>query len=133
MKPSVLIVEDDRLVARMLEKFLRAKGFDVSIAHGGHDAWNRLSCNDPPPVAVIDWSIHEIDGGELCRRVRERVDAPFTYLVLMSGRFARYRSLAGPYLGADECIAKPFRVEQVIEAVERGMGVARDRRGGTSP
>lgn len=125
---TVLIVDDDRLVARMLEKFASAKGLQVRVEHKAGDAWNLLSSDDPPLVALIGSRLQDISGAELCRRLRLHADVQLTYLLLITGRFSRREVSAGLVADADECITKPFRIDHVLERVEYGLHVARERR-----
>lgn len=126
---GVLVVEDNRLIARMLDTLMRAAGIDVSIAYGGEVAWTSLGSADPPLVAVIDWELPDTTGIELCRKVRARsADAPFIYLVLTTGRFTQREIAEGVASEADEHIAKPFRVDHVIARVQHGLRLAAERR-----
>ena len=66
----VLIADDDRLSARMLEASLKAGGYEVIVAVDGSQAWQVLNADDRPQIAILDWMMPEMDGLEVCRRVR---------------------------------------------------------------
>ena len=72
---SVLVAEDDRITARVLERQLRKHGHAVCVVHAGAAAWELLASDVPPLVAVLDWTMPDISGLELCRNVRARAGA----------------------------------------------------------
>ena len=125
---SVLIADDDRITTRVLEKHLRQRGYEVRVVHAGSDAWNELRSEKPPLVAVLDWSMPGASGPELCRRVRERAGAPFTYLMLCTGRDQTIDVMAGMNSGADDYVKKPFDLEDVAMRVHSGVSIALERR-----
>jgi DNA-binding response OmpR family regulator len=121
-------VEDELLVARMLDKYLRAAELQVTLVTTGIQAWEILSAELPPLVAVMDWSIPGISGLELCRKTHERHDAPFTYLILLTGRSRETDRATAIEAGADEFITKPFSIQHVVAQVQHGIQVASERR-----
>ena len=125
---SVLVADDDRITGRVLEKQLRARGHDVLLVHGGAAAWDVLGSANPPLVAVLDWSMPGMTGPQLCQSVRARSDAPFTYLVLLTGRDQAVDVTAGLAAGADDYVKKPFDIGDVLQRVDRGLQIARERR-----
>jgi DNA-binding response OmpR family regulator len=125
---NVLVAEDDRITARVLDKQLRATGLDVKVVHGGDDAWLALDCEAPPLVAVLDWTMPNLSGPEVCRRVRARPGAPYTYLLLLTGRDQTTDVTAGLDAGADDYVKKPFEIADLVQRVKHGMDVARARR-----
>lgn len=125
---TVLVADDDRITARVLEKQLRSRGHEVVVAYAGTDAWNALSSDAPPLVALLDWTMPDISGPELCRNVRARADAPFIYLVLLTGRDHSQDVRAGMNAGADEYVKKPFALEDLLQRVNHGVEVARKHR-----
>ena len=125
---SVLVVEDDRITARVLDKQLRASGHEVRVVHAGAAAWELLCSPQPPLVAVLDWTIPEISGPELCRKVRARADVPYTYLLLLTGRDQASDIVQGMGAGADEYIKKPYSLEDLLQRIAAGLDLARSRR-----
>jgi DNA-binding response OmpR family regulator len=125
---SVLVVEDDRITARVLHKQLRALGHDVRVVHAGSAAWELLGSDAPPLVAVLDWTIPDISGPELCRKVRARPNVPYTYLLLLTGRDQEHDVAAGIGAGADEYIKKPYNLDDLLQRVTHGLQLARTRR-----
>jgi len=107
---QILIAEDDPVSRRLLEGNLRKWEYDVVSVADGRGAWEILSRPDSPQLAVLDWMIPEIDGLELCRRVREQAQPgrPYIYVILLTARSERSDLIAGMNAGADDYIIKPF-------------------------
>lgn len=125
---SVLVADDDRITTRVLDKQLRARGFDVRVVHAGAEAWEILCSDSPPLVAVLDWTMPGASGPELCRNVRARHGTPFIYLVLLTGRDQTSDVMAGMNAGADVYVKKPFDVEDLCQRVAHGLAIARSQR-----
>jgi DNA-binding response OmpR family regulator len=126
---SVLVADDDRITARVLEKQLRSRGYEVQVVYAGAEAWKALSAPSPPLVAVLDWTMPGASGPELCRNVRAREGAPYVYLVLLTGRDQTTDVHAGMNAGADEYVKKPFELEDLCQRIGHGLDIARSRRG----
>ena len=125
---SVLVADDDRITARVLEKRLRARGHDVLLVYAGPAAWDVLCSETPPLVAVLDWTMPGMTGPQLCQNVRARKGAPFTYLMLLTGRDQTIDVTAGFHAGADDYVKKPFDIEDIVQRVNHGVQVALARR-----
>jgi two-component system, cell cycle response regulator len=125
---SILVADDDRITARVLEKQLSARGHDVQLVFAGVAAWDILRSTLPPLVAVLDWSMPGLTGPQLCQNVRARTGAPFTYLMLLTGRDQTIDVHTGLDAGADDYVKKPFDLQDVVQRVDHGLRVARDRR-----
>ncbi|MBW3670511.1 MAG: diguanylate cyclase [Acidobacteria bacterium] len=111
----VLIAEDSRSYRMVLRQILENKNFEVIETTDGEEALRILEQDDPPDIAVLDWIMPGMTGPEVCRRVRGRGDATYTYLILLTGR-DRIEDLAeGLDSGADDYLRKPF-VRQELEA-----------------
>ena len=68
-RPSVLIVEDEREIAELMQFNLKRAGFDTDVAHRGREALDRIR-KTPPDVVVLDLMLPDLDGLEICRRIR---------------------------------------------------------------
>ncbi len=69
---KILIAEDEPVSRRVLEQLLRKWGYQVIAVSNGGDAWALLTSEDAPRIAILDWTMPEIEGIEVCRRVRAR-------------------------------------------------------------
>src|SRR5207237_501205 len=100
--------EDDLVSRRVLTATLTQWGYAVQATHDGREAWEALRHQDPPPLAILDWTIPEIDGLEVCRRVRQRAQGQPTYIIMLTVRSDSASIVTGLQAGADDYITKPF-------------------------
>jgi len=103
----VLIAEDDRVAARVLERLLRQAGYEVQVAYDGKQAWAMYQQN-PVPLVITDWMMPEMDGLELCRRLREYSREGYTYILLLTARDQKDDRLEALNAGADDFLTKPL-------------------------
>jgi serine/threonine-protein kinase len=118
----VLIADDDPLIARLLEANLKRWGYDVSVVRDGLAAYDALVADEGLRFVISDWMMPGIDGVELCRRLREMPDRPYTYFMLLTSKDQAEDLIHAFQAGADEFINKPFRARELqmrIEAAKR--------------
>jgi len=105
----ILLAEDSTFYRRMITNHLNEWGFDFVSAQDGKEAWKQLMKPDAPRLALLDWVLPEIEGVEICRRLRSRPEgAPYTYTVLLTGKSQKREMLEAMGAGADDFLAKPF-------------------------
>jgi two-component system cell cycle response regulator len=109
----VLMAEDDPVSRRLLAVTLRKWGFDVQAVSDGRQAWEALDAEDAPKLAILDWMMPEVDGVEVCRRVRQRQDREYTYIILLTARDRKQDILCGLDAGADDYVVKPFDSDEL--------------------
>ena len=80
-----LVADDDLITATILSTTLARSGMDVTIAHDGDVAWRQLNSVQPPALAMLDWMMPNIDGLELCRRIRSTQRLATMYVILVPG------------------------------------------------
>ena len=85
----------------------------VTIAHDGDLAWQILNSLQPPAVALLDWMMPNLDGLELCRRIRSTPRLAGTYVILVTGRDSKEDLVAGLEAGADDYMAKPLNMAEL--------------------
>jgi two-component system cell cycle response regulator len=102
----VLIAEDDRVAARVLERLLRQAGYEVRVAHDGKQAWAMYQ-QSPVPLVITDWMMPEMDGLELCHHLREHSYDGYTYILLLTARDQKEDRVAALNAGADDFLTKP--------------------------
>jgi len=105
---KILIAEDDRISRRLLEASLIKQGYEVVIATNGLDAWEILRGLDAPRLAILDWMMPGMDGVQICRQVRARVQEQYTYIILLTAKNRKQDLIEGFDAGADDYITKPF-------------------------
>src|SRR5437660_3981801 len=125
---SVLIIDDDPVARAQLAALAKAAGYAVSVPGHGREAWEGLQFASVPMV-ISDWYMPEMDGVELCRRIRARRDAPYVYFILITSRGGKQQYLAGMEAGADDFIAKPVDPDELkarLTVAERILGLRRE-------
>jgi phosphoserine phosphatase RsbU/P len=118
---KILIAEDDPVSCRILEMTLSAWGHDVSVARDGRAAWDILQRADSPSLAILDIMMPEMDGCEVCRKVREVSGAIPPYLILLTAMTAKDDVVRGIKSGANDYLTKPFHREELQVRVEVGV------------
>jgi two-component system cell cycle response regulator len=104
----VLVAEDDAMFRRILQSWLENWGYRVTVAEDGAKAWTVLQQEIPPQILILDWMMPEINGLELCRKVREQNRVPYQYLLLATAKDAKQDLVRGLEAGADDYLTKPF-------------------------
>lgn len=120
---QVLIADDSLLSRRLLSETLRGWGYEVRIARDGTEAWDILSGDEAPSLAVLDWMMPGYTGPELCRLVRERAAEPYTYILLLTSRNERDDVVEGMDSGADDYITKPFDKHELKVRLRAGTRI----------
>jgi two-component system, cell cycle response regulator len=105
----VLVAEDSTIYRHLLSSHLEDWGFHASIAKDGSEAWSILQRPDCPKLVLMDWVLPDVDGVELCRRVR-RSDSgsSYSYIIVLTGKDAKKDLLEAMHAGADDYLVKPF-------------------------
>lgn len=111
-KSKILVIEDDRDLAEMLNSYLRVQGYEVIISNRGETGI--LSANtDKPDLLILDIRLPDIDGFEVARRLRSDRKTSQIPIIFLTERRERNDKLAGLELGADDYITKPFDVQEM--------------------
>jgi sigma-B regulation protein RsbU (phosphoserine phosphatase) len=118
-----LIADDDFVTAAAVSASVSAWGFDVSVAHDGNAAWECLSGNQPPSLAIIDWDMPGLDGLELCRRLRADSARAHLYLLLLTARSRPDDVVEGLEAGADDYLVKPVNLSELRARLHVGVRV----------
>jgi len=107
---QVLIAEDSPVYQSLVSKHLRDWGFNLTIASTGSEAWRLLQRTDCPKVVLLDWVLPEIDGIELCGRVRlSASEHSQPYVIMLTGKDDNRDMQEAMRAGADDYLTKPFQ------------------------
>lgn len=109
----VLVVEDARDLARLVERELAAAGHEVLVAADGEEALRAHSEGDPDLV-VLDWMLPKLDGLEVLRRVRASSSTP---VLMLTARGEEVDRVMGLEVGADDYLTKPFSTRELLARV----------------
>lgn len=117
MQATVLVVEDDPSVARLLQAHLERCQFEVEVVGTGAEAL--VAARElQPDVLVLDLMLPDIDGLDVCRRIRKESEVP---VIIVSARQTELDRVLGLELGADDYIAKPYDSEELVERVKAAL------------
>ena len=120
---KILIAEDDEVSRRVLQLTLTAAGHDVATTKNGAEALSVLESEDAPPLAILDWMMPEIDGVEVCRRVRRLASETPAYIILLTAKTDKAEVVEGLDAGANDYITKPFDRQELRARVRVGETV----------
>ena len=120
---KVLIAEDDRVSRRLLEATLTRWGYEAVVTRDGVEAWEVLQGSDPPPLAILDWMMPGMDGVEVCRKVRQRGQEPYIYLLLLTTKGRKENIIEGLDAGADDYLTKPFDPHELQVRLRTGKRI----------
>jgi two-component system, OmpR family, KDP operon response regulator KdpE len=123
-RPVVLVCDDESQILRALRVILRDAGFESLPAEDGEQALDLAAVHNPD-AAILDLVLPDIDGVEICRRLREWSKLPIIVLSAVGEEDAKVRALAA---GADDYVTKPFSPRELIARLEAAL-----RRAGPDP
>lgn len=110
----ILVVEDDRNIATLLQKYLLRDGFRVELAHDGMSALKRVR-RRCPALVILDVMLPVLDGWQVCRHIRDHSEVPILMLTALEQEADRIQGFS---LGVDDYVVKPFSPREVVERVK---------------
>jgi len=116
----VLIVDDDEIALELLSATIASAGYEVSTARDGCEALATLRTG-VFRVVITDWEMPNMNGIELCRKIRERQSSSYVYVILVTSREGAHNVVEGLDSGADDFISKPFHPSELCLRVRSGM------------
>jgi two-component system, cell cycle response regulator len=117
---KILIVEDEPVSKRLLEVTLRKWNYEVVTTSDGREAWQLLQGPEAPNLVISDWMMPDMDGLELCKRIRESERPGYTYLILLTSKGRKEDLIKGLEAGADDYLIKPFDHEELRIRIKIG-------------
>ena len=124
MAVSVLVVEDDRNIAGLLQMYLEKEGYAVTIAYDGGEGLTKFRAIQPDLV-LLDMMMPVMDGWGVCKAIRAESQTP---IIMLTAKSETDDKVGGLKVGADDYITKPFEMKEVLARIEavmrRSSGVA---------
>ena len=117
MAARILIVDDEPSILATMAPLLRGRGYEVATATTGHAALDAVD-RQPPQLVILDLGLPDLDGIEVCRRLREGRSVP---IVVLSARGAERDKVAALDAGADDYVTKPFGSEELLARVRAAL------------
>ena len=128
MAVSVLVVEDDRNIAELLQMYLEKEGYTVTVAADGGQGLSKFRSNKPDLV-LLDVMMPVMDGWSVCRAIRAESTTP---VIMLTAKGETDDKVAGLKQGADDYITKPFEMKEVLARIEavlrRTSGVTAEKK-----
>jgi len=112
--PTILVVEDESSIASFVSLYLKNAGFGVRTASSGGEAL-MLAATHPPALIVLDLMLPDIDGIEVCRRLRQQSDVP---ILMLTARDEDVDKIIGLEVGADDYLTKPFNPRELVARIK---------------
>jgi len=115
MSRKILVVEDNKDLARLLDLHLRDLSYDVDLAFDGDTGWVQIS-NNTYDLIILDLMLPGIDGLEICRRIRTQ--SAYTAILMLTSKSAELDRVLGLEMGADDYVTKPFSIRELVARVK---------------
>lgn len=124
MQPSypVLLVEDNPVSRKILERTLQKEGFDVTAVENGRIALEVFS-RTFFPIVLTDWLMPEMEGPDLCRALREQKPEGYVYIVLLTAKDTKADIISGLKAGADDYLTKPANRDELVARLKNGLRI----------
>lgn len=109
---SILIADDDNTSLKFLCKILEKMGHSVIVSSDGAEAWEKYR-QLKPRIIISDWVMPNMDGLELCRRIRQTTSDNYTYIIIVTSKSGKVDLIEAFTAGADDYVSKPFDPEEL--------------------
>jgi len=112
---KIIVADDEQLIRRLVCDFLKKEGYETLEAEDGSQAISLYNKNPDVKLMILDIMMPEIDGWEVCRRIRKKSDVP---IILLTARSQEFDELVGFEAGADDYVTKPFSPTVLVQRVK---------------
>jgi DNA-binding response OmpR family regulator len=128
MAQTILVVDDEARIVKLVRDYLERAGFDVLEAHDGQMALT-LARVEQPDLIVLDLMLPSVDGLDVCRRLRQESGVP---IIMLTARVEEADRIVGLELGADDYVTKPFSPGELVARVRATLRRASGKVGPTT-
>src|ERR671917_2400263 len=111
---TILVVEDEASIASFVSLYLKNAGYDVRAVTTGSAALTQVA-NEQPALIILDLMLPDLDGIEICRRIRKTSDVP---ILMLTARDEDVDKIIGLEVGADDYLTKPFNPRELVARVK---------------
>lgn len=116
-KKRILIVEDEKNIADIIEYNIQKHGYETDVAYDGEKGL-ALALSGKYDLVLLDVMLPKMDGFEICRRVRQRLDTP---IIMLTAREEEHDKVMGLELGADDYMTKPFGTAELLSRIKANI------------
>lgn len=118
MKKKILIVDDEKQIARMLKIRMESMGYEADVAHDGVEGLEKAQ-QYRPDLIILDVMMPKMDGFEVCRKLKEDPVFKSTPIIMLSVKAEEKANDLSVIAGADDYMPKPFEPEILMEKIRR--------------
>src|SRR5512133_112868 len=123
--PHILVIDDELQIQRAIRTILTEKGFKVTTASNGEEGLTLAATNEPD-IIILDLGLPDMDGVEVCSRLREWTQCP---IIILSVRDSERDKVAALDKGADDYLTKPFGIEELLARVRVALRHSAQKQG----
>jgi len=120
---NVLIADDSPSIRQFVSAVVAGCGLTPTLVCDGAEACDILLDAAPPQIAIIDWFMPGMDGVDICRKVRERADGAYIYIIMLTSRTTKEDIVDGLTAGADDYLTKPFDPAELRSRIRSGRRI----------
>jgi two-component system cell cycle response regulator len=121
-KVKVLVADDSAVSRKLVEHTLSEKKYTLVFAKSGRETVE-LFAEHHPALVIVDWIMPDLTGLEICKHIRSKTHASYTYIILLTGKSEKESVVEGLAAGADDYLTKPFHPEELIARVGVGLRI----------
>ncbi len=114
---NILAAEDDPVSAMSIQALLQRLGHTVAMASNGAEAWRQWQ-NGMTPIVILDWMMPEMDGLEVCRRIRASNPKEYTCIIMLTAKREKEDRIAALKAGVDVFLSKPLNKDELIARLQ---------------
>ncbi len=116
---AIMVVEDDQIIATLINHMLKRRGFEVFLAADGRRACEVLDEIAPPKLVMLDVMLPYMDGFELIKRIRSKPDWAEVPIIMLTSKTQERNIVRALDAGATDYVVKPFQPEELMARVRR--------------
>ena len=120
---KILVAEDDKISSLKLVNMLNKWGYEPVACSDGQEAWEVVQQEDCPKLMILDWMMPGMNGVELCRKIREKEQDGYAYILLLTSKQESEDLIEGMEAGADDYITKPFNPHELKVRLRAGSRI----------
>ena len=114
MATRILVVDDERVVTEVVERYLSLENYEITLASDGTEAL-RIAQEWAPDLIVLDLMLPGVDGLEVCRRIRKESEVP---IIMLTAKGEEADRIVGLEIGADDYVVKPFSPRELVARIK---------------
>ncbi len=111
---KILVVDDDKNICELLRLYLEKEGYNVILAFDGKEGLDKFKSQNPDLI-LLDVMMPNIDGWQVCRKIRETSDCP---IIMLTAKSETIDKVLGLELGADDYVVKPFDAKEIVARIK---------------